>query len=122
MISYAKGNCVLGKSGHKSERVSWSQLCQLHVDIVICAFCGYDLYRNQIECDKVRGQDEWKAFVKGAAVYATNASAFFSRPGNRLIDGTEMLAFLFHRIEAYRPSRASASKLCNGEWVDAADL
>ncbi|PXF43669.1 Vitamin B12-binding protein [Gracilariopsis chorda] len=122
MISYAKGTCVLGKPGHKSERISWQQLAQLQVDVVICAFCGYDLYRNQIECDKVRSQNEWKAFVKGANVYATNASAYFSRPGNRLVDGTELLAFLLHRVEAYRPPRTSASQLRNGEWVDVADL
>ncbi|KAI0558694.1 ABC-type Fe3+-hydroxamate transport system [Gracilaria domingensis] len=122
MIEAANGICILGESGHKSKRVTWEQLAALEVDVIICAFCGYDLYRNQEECDKVTSTMEWKSFAKEASVYATNASAYFSRPGNRLIDGTELLAFLLHRIKAYRPNLGCASMLKDGVWIDASDL
>lgn len=118
MIAAVGGICVLGESGEKSRRVSWDSLRETEVDVVICAFCGYDLKKNEEECDKVRGTVEWEQFVGEAEVFATNASAYFSRPGNRLVDGSELLAFMLHGIEKYKPDEGSASKLVNKEWRD----
>jgi iron complex transport system substrate-binding protein len=45
-------------------------------------------------------------------VVAVNASAYFSRPGPRLIDGAELLAHILHpeRVPA-PPARAEALRL-----------
>jgi iron complex transport system substrate-binding protein len=34
--------------------------------------------------------------VKSGAVFATNGSAYFSRPGPRLVDGLELMARIIH--------------------------
>eukprot|EP00737_Agarophyton_chilense_P000911 gb/GEZJ01001014.1/.p2 GENE.gb/GEZJ01001014.1/~~gb/GEZJ01001014.1/.p2 ORF type:complete len:123 (+),score=20.62 gb/GEZJ01001014.1/:1072-1440(+) len=122
MKAAANGVCILEKSGQKFKQVTWQHLSALQIDVVICAFCGYDLDRNQQEFDKVREIAEWCLYGKEAQVYGTNASAFFSRTKNRLIDGTELLAFLLHRTEELRPEIGCASLLCEGNWIDASEL
>lgn len=118
----AGGLVAVGKSGQKSERVSWDCLHQVHADIVVCAFCGYDLYENQRQVELVMHHGHWSKFVRGKKVYATDASALFSRPGDRLVDGTELLAHIMFAIDAYRPKRGLASQLVGGTWIDVADL
>lgn len=121
-IEAAGGVCVLGKTGEKSMRVTWESLINMRPHVVVCAFCGFDLHRNEEECDKVRTSSVWKEFVKGATVYATNASAYFSRPGDRLIDGTELMAFLLHGIAQYRPEPGAASVLLPDGWRDVSTI
>lgn len=118
MIQSVGGICLLGKPGERSKRVTWSSLIELRPDVVVSAFCGYNLKENETESDKVRHSPDWKAFVAHANVYATNASAYFSRPGNRLVDGTELLAYILYKLPQYKPSKESASILKNGKWVD----
>ena len=118
MIQSSGGECVLGASGHKSVRVTLETLVQARPDIILCAFCGYDLPQNESECDKVRNSVAWRTFARDAEIYATNASAYFSRPGNRLVDGTELLAYIIHRMPQYRPMAGCASLLQDGLWAD----
>lgn len=117
-IEAAGGICVVGTSGQPSYRISWDDLRDSHPSVIICAFCGYDLKENERQVDLMADRAEWTAFVKGRDVYATNASAYFSRPGNRLIDGAELLAFIFYRCQQYRPHAGSASLLIDEGWQD----
>ncbi len=91
-------------------------------DVIVNAFCGYELEDNQKEVDKISDKAEWKILSKSAAVFATNASAFFSRPGPRLVDGTEILAYIIHGLEQFRPKKGCASILKDGKWIDLADV
>eukprot|EP00177_Eucheuma_denticulatum_P006892 GFKZ01012541.1.p1 GENE.GFKZ01012541.1~~GFKZ01012541.1.p1 ORF type:complete len:312 (-),score=26.15 GFKZ01012541.1:110-1045(-) len=122
MIEAAGGICVLGKSREKSKRVTWKTLHDTGPDIIINAYCGYDLACNERECDKLRESKDWKMLCSKASVYSTNASAYFSRPGNRLIDGTELLAFILHRLPQYKPSRGCASLQTADGWIDLTDI
>ena len=122
MIQSAGGTCLLGTSGEPSQRVTWGSIVNLEPRYVVNAYCGYDLEKNQEECDKIRGSSKWRTFTKVAEIVATNSSMLFSRPGPGLIQGVEVLAFLMHRIEEYRPKRGLASILKDGEWVDLSEL
>ena len=55
--------------------------------------CGYDAPRAQREARA--HAPGWPRSGRGAIV-AVNASAYFSRPGPRLIDGLELLAHILH--------------------------
>lgn len=61
--------------------------------------CGWDAARAREEvldhCDRVAALD-------ASRVYAVDAAASFSRPGPRLVDGTELLGHLLHpdRVQA----------------------
>jgi iron complex transport system substrate-binding protein len=55
--------------------------------------CGYSLGQARREGVALAARPEWRALAATAAgrVYATDANAFFSRSGPRVVDGLEVL-------------------------------
>lgn len=120
-IEAAGGICALGESGHQSERISWETLAACKPDIVVCAFCGFNLAENEQRLGEVAGLPEWEAIASRTRVIASDANAFFSRPGPRLIEGVEQLAYIMHGDEIPElapPVKGQISELIDGEWID----
>jgi iron complex transport system substrate-binding protein len=93
LIDYAGGEDVLGFAGENSEQRTWEQVALARPDIVIVMPCGYDAEIAHREAEMHR--DELLAVGAGEVV-AVNASAYFSRPGPRVLDGLELLARILH--------------------------
>ncbi|HEY4997306.1 MAG TPA: cobalamin-binding protein, partial [Solirubrobacteraceae bacterium] len=93
LIELAGGNDVLGLPGEPSETVSWEAVAAAEPEIVVVMPCGYDAPRARQEA---LGHAESLAALGARELVAVNASAYFSRPGPRLIDGLELLANLLH--------------------------
>jgi iron complex transport system substrate-binding protein len=93
LIDYAGGEDVLGFAGENSEQRDWEEIALARPDIVIVMPCGYDAEIAHREAEMHR--DELHAVGAGAVV-AVNASAYFSRPGPRVVDGLELLASILH--------------------------
>jgi iron complex transport system substrate-binding protein len=55
--------------------------------------CGYDAPRSAEEARTYAGE---LATLGADRVVAVDASAYFSRPGPRLVEGIELLAQIFH--------------------------
>ena len=93
LIEMAGGDDVLGFAGEPSRQATWEEVAAAQPEIVIVMPCGYDAARAVVEAedfaDRLRtlGADQ---------VVAVNASAYFSRPGPRLVDGLELLAHILH--------------------------
>jgi iron complex transport system substrate-binding protein len=62
-------------------------------EIVVVMPCGYDAPRAHLEALE---HADRLASIGSRRVVAVNASAHFSRPGPRLIDGLELLAHILH--------------------------
>jgi iron complex transport system substrate-binding protein len=93
MISIAGGIDPLGATGEKSRTVSWEELEAARGEIVVVMPCGYDEQRSAEEAEAFSDRLD----VLGAdRVVPVDASAYFSRPGPRLVDGVELLAGLLH--------------------------
>ena len=57
------------------------------------------------------------AALGAARVVAVDASAYFSRPGPRLIDGLELLAHILHPERCVeRPARRCGRAVRRGRW------
>jgi iron complex transport system substrate-binding protein len=93
LIEFAGGEDVLGFTGENSQQCSWEEVAAGSPDIVIVMPCGYDAEIAHREAEMHR--DELAAIGAGEIV-AVDASAYFSRPGPRLIDGLELLAHILH--------------------------
>jgi iron complex transport system substrate-binding protein len=93
LIDYAGGEDVLGFAGENSEQRGWEEIALARPDIVIVMPCGYDAEIAHREAEMHR--DELLALGAGEVV-AVNASAYFSRPGPRVVDGLELLASILH--------------------------
>jgi iron complex transport system substrate-binding protein len=102
MVALAGGTEVAGMSGEPSYRLRWTDVAGLEPDVVVLAPCGFDLDRTLSELVTL----DLSANLLGTSarqesrVFAVDANAYFSRPGPRLVDGVELLAYLLHP-EAY---------------------
>lgn len=123
MIEAAGGICCLGESGQKSTRITWETLAACEPDIIVCSFCGFNLRENEERLEEIKDVPEWIDISSKARIVASNANAYYSRPGPRLIDGVELLARLLHGDTGaldgvVQPELGQMSELINGKWVD----
>jgi iron complex transport system substrate-binding protein len=81
MIEYAGAYDTLGFAGEHSLQTTWDEVTAVKPEIVLVIPCGFNA--------------ELAALGAGRVV-ALDASAYFSRPGPRIIDGLELLASVLH--------------------------
>ena len=93
LIEYAGGHDVLGLAGEHSERRSWDEVRAAQPDVVVVMPCGYDADRALEEAETYADE---LASLGARRIVAVDASAYFSRPGPRLIDGLELMAHILH--------------------------
>jgi iron complex transport system substrate-binding protein len=93
MIELAGGEDVLGLPGQASQVVTWEQVAAARPQLVVAMPCGYDAPRALQEATTFARE---LAAVGAQRIVAVNASAYFSRPGPRLIDGLELLGQILH--------------------------
>ena len=86
LIELAGGEDVLGMAGEPSQTVDWELVAAARPDVVVVMPCGYDAARAHAEAETYAGS---LAALSADRVVAVNASAYFSRPGPRLVDGLE---------------------------------
>jgi iron complex transport system substrate-binding protein len=93
MIELAGGEDVLGLPGEPSQVVSWEHVAGARPQVVVVMPCGYDAARARQEATMFARE---LAGLRAQRIVAVDASAYFSRPGPRLIDGLELLAQILH--------------------------
>jgi iron complex transport system substrate-binding protein len=99
MIEIAGGEDALGVAGAKSRTAEWEELIAAAPDVIVGMPCGWDAPRARQEVEARAAQ---VAAIGAERIWAVDAAASFSRPGPRLVEGTELLAHLLHpdRVEA----------------------
>jgi iron complex transport system substrate-binding protein len=98
MVRIAGGGEVLGKAGVKSERIQPEQIIDAAPDVIVLMPCGFSLSRTIEEYRRVNFFAGWLDLpaVRSGELYAVDGSAYFNRPGPRLITGVEILAEILH--------------------------
>jgi iron complex transport system substrate-binding protein len=98
MIEIAGGRDVLGVPGEKSRTVDWEEITGCGAEVVVGMPCGWNAVQARAE---IEAHADRIAEVGAKSVWAVDAAASFSRPGPRLVEGTELLAHLLHpdRVE-----------------------
>lgn len=110
MIRLAGGQDVLGREGQRSERVEWGRIAAAAPEVVVLMPCGFTLERTIEEAQRVAWPPEWAALpaVQAGRVHAVNGSAYFNRPGPRIVDGLRILAEILHPDRCARTSEPGA--------------
>jgi iron complex transport system substrate-binding protein len=93
MIELAGGDDVAGRPGEPSQTCDWDTLAAAGAQVAVAMPCGYDAPRAHAEA---LAHGEQLERLQARRVVAVDASAYFSRPGPRLIDGLELLAHILH--------------------------
>jgi len=93
IIDLAGGIDVLGFPGEPSEQSTWEMVAAAAPRVVVAMPCGYDAERSRAEAE---AHADALRTVGAERVVAVDASAYFSRPGPRLVDGLELMAHILH--------------------------
>ncbi len=101
LIEMAGGEDALGFVGEHSEQSTWETVAAARPDVVVVMPCGYDAARA---LEEARTYADHLRRVGAGQVVAVNASAYFSRPGPRLVDGLELLAWILHPDRVPEPA------------------
>ena len=101
LVEIAGGHDPLGRKHQPSAQIEWQQVLDARPEIIVLALCGYDIDRARRDYELLRrfpGFDSIPAADSGQ-VYVVNASAYFARPGPRIVDSLEILAGILHPCE-----------------------
>lgn len=105
MVDLAGGIDGLGRPRRDSYAIEWSRVVEYAPDVIVVMPCGFDLARTRAEIHLLMDRPGWRDLqaVRAGRVYLTDASAYFNRPGPRIVRGLEILAEVFHaRPGAFR--------------------
>lgn len=98
LVEAAGGRDDLALLHRPSRRVEWGEVSDFAPEIIVLTCCGFDLSRCQRE-GKILAQFEGACDLpaaKAGRIYATDGSAYFSRPGPRIVESLEILSHLIH--------------------------
>jgi iron complex transport system substrate-binding protein len=98
LVDLAGGRDDLAADHRPSRRIEWQRVLDFAPDVVVLTCCGFGLSRCAAEAEILatfERIDELPA-AKSGRIFATDGSAYFSRPGPRIVESLEILAYLAH--------------------------
>lgn len=112
-VESAGGACLLGEAGKKSVTTTYEKIVETAPDCLVLIPCGYyasDILRQLPGTIFPESFRELPA-VKTGDVWALDATAYFSRPAPRIVDGAEILAKIVHPEIFGAPSEREAVRV-----------
>jgi iron complex transport system substrate-binding protein len=96
-VRQAGGWELLGAAGEPSRQTTWSAVSEVDPEMLLLMPCGFHLAETVDSWAATRRPPGWDDLtaVRRGRVFALDGSAYFSRPGPRVIDGIETLAEIF---------------------------
>jgi iron complex transport system substrate-binding protein len=110
LVEIAGGRDELANHHRPSSRIEWRRVLDFAPEVIVLTCCGFDLARCRQEAEilaRFEGAADLPA-AKAGRVYATDGSAYFSRPGPRIVDSLEILTHLL-QPELFPPPRLEAA-------------
>jgi iron complex transport system substrate-binding protein len=96
-IRRAGGWDLLGADGERSTQTTWDAIGDVDPEMLLLMPCGFHLAETVAEWAQTPRPAVYQdlAAVRRERIFALDGSAYFSRPGPRVIDGIELLAEVF---------------------------
>ena len=113
MIEAVGGTPVLAEKGRPSREVAWHEVRVAGPEVIVFMPCGYYLEEAEEEANAFLDQPEFAdtPAVRNGNVYAVDATSYFSRPGPRIVEGLEILAWAVHPDSYPTPPDGTIAKL-----------
>ena len=101
LVDIAGGRDSLGRRNRPSAQVDWRQVIDACPEIIVLALCGYHINRARRDYELLKAFPDFESLraVRSGEIYVVNASAYFARPGPRIVDSLEILAGILHPQE-----------------------
>jgi len=96
-IRQAGGWELLGSDGEASTQTTWDAVSEVDPEMLLLMPCGFHLQETIDAWATTRRPPGYAdlAAARRGQVFALDGSAYFSRPGPRVVDGIELLAEIF---------------------------
>ena len=106
MVEIAGGTNLLSEKEKPSREVTWREVRDATPEVIVFMPCGYYLDEAEEEAGKLFDNPDFAETpaAREGGVFAVDASSFFSRPGPRLVDGLDILAWAIHPESFPQPS------------------
>ena len=101
LVEIAGGNDSSGRTHQPSVQIEWQEVLDGRPEIIVLALCGYNIDRGRRDYEILRGFPEFNSLpaARRGEIYLVDASAYFARPGPRIVDSVEILAGILHPRE-----------------------
>jgi iron complex transport system substrate-binding protein len=101
LVEIAGGQDLLGRKHRPSAEVHWHEVLEARPEVMVLALCGYDINRARRDYELLRSFPDFDSLpaARGGEIYLVDASAYFARPGPRIVDSLEILAGILHPEE-----------------------
>jgi iron complex transport system substrate-binding protein len=98
IVRLAGGEEGLGQAGRPSRTLAWNEVLAWRPEVLVVACCGFEIPRTLQDVPLLRSYPGWADLpcARSGRVYVVDGSAYFSRPGPRLVDSLEILAHALH--------------------------
>ena len=109
----AGGFALMGEAGNKSVTTTYEAIYESQPEILVLIPCGYYIADIVRQIPQTAFPANWRDLpaVRNDNVWAVDASAYFSRPAPRIVDGAEILAKIFHPQIFGEPSEKEAIRV-----------
>lgn len=96
LVTLAGGQEVVSQPGQRSRTLTWDEVVAAQPEVLVIACCGYSIERTRQDLPILEARPGWGDLpcVRTKRVHIVDGSAYFSRPGPRLVDSLEILAEL----------------------------
>jgi iron complex transport system substrate-binding protein len=113
MIEAVGGINLLNAKGEPSKEVAWHEIRAAAPEVVVFMPCGFYLEEAEEEAARFIEQAEFAdtPAARNGNVFAVDATSFFSRPGPRIVDGLEILAWAIHPETYPEPPKGTITRL-----------
>jgi iron complex transport system substrate-binding protein len=118
LVALAGCDEVIGRAGERSRTLTWREVAAAAPEVVVIACCGFGVDRALVDVPHLCVRPEWRGLpaVRAERVFVVDGSAYFSRPGPRLVDSLEIIAQALHQDVYPLPAgRAPARRLTQAE-------
>lgn len=110
LVRRAGGREMMASAGEHSVVRSVEEIRRADPEILLVAPCGYDVERAEVAARDLLTTDQW-GWAGEVPVWALDANSIISRPGPRLVDGTETLAAIMHPALFGSPADSRARRV-----------
>jgi iron complex transport system substrate-binding protein len=113
MVEAVGGSNLLNEKGGRGRAVTHREIRDATPEVLVFMPCGYYLEEAEEEAASFVHQAEFAdtPAARNGNVYAVDATSFFSRPGPRIADGLEILAWAVHPDFYAEPPDGTISRL-----------
>ena len=101
LVEIAGGYDPLGRKQQPSVQIEWQQVPDARPEFIVLALCGYGINRARSDYEILRRFSDFDSLpaARQGQLYLVDASAYFARPGPRIVDSLEILAGILHPAE-----------------------